>query len=492
MIRHLFLDKTNTIIEGSMRNMGLNPIMQAAYGHGVMRGLVNFDINEISCLIDDKTFADPKKLRFTLKMTNCASIDSKPRGASIVMGDGNGATRASSYDLMLFELPCDFDEGIGYSFVSDFWVKNCASVSTEGSNWYFAKTGIPWDYENSPYNLNNPNQNWVDIRNHEGLVGGIYTKDELYAEFDKFMNGKTSKVVAVQHFDTGMENIDMDITDYIMDCVSKGFSNGLCLSFTPVYESMETGHMRYASFFTDRTNTFFHPYLEADYDEFIMDNRLTFKPNDANRLYLYASYCGSPVNLDNIPTCTVEGNSYRVSQATKGVYYTEIGPDSGLVDTCAIYTDIWSNLRLNGVPLDNVEMVFTVDGGRGVSIGDSVGDKIEMVSSVYGINDAEDVNRHEIREVVLDFRKKYDTGRKVLVDGAWYRLYVKDASRELTVIDWQPVEMSAERNFFMLHTTDLIPNTYFVDVRVRNGRSVNTYKSVLTFNIVSDVTVRYE
>jgi len=492
MIRRFFPDKTNTIIEGSMRNMGLNPIMQVAYGHGVMRGLIHFDMDEIGCLVEDKVFADTKKLKFTLKMTNCGSIDSAPRGKSLVMGDGNGATRTSSFDLMLFELPCEFDTGIGYDYVSDFWIKDCASVSKEGSNWYFATTGIPWDYENSPYNLNDPDLNWVDVRNHEGLPGGIYSKDELCAEFEKFMDGKKSKVVAVQHFDTGMENIEMDITAYINKCLREGFSNGLCLSFTPVYESIETGSMRYASFFTDRTNTFFHPCLEADYSEIIMDNRLTFKPNATNRLYLYVSDCGTPVNLDTIPTCEIEGKNYRVSQATKGVYYAEIGADSKLVDTCTIYTDKWSNLSLNGASMDDVELEFTVDKSMGFSVGDSVGKKVEYVPFLHGVNDAENVNRHEIREVTVDFQKKFDGGRKVMVDGAWYRLYVKDASRELTVIDWQPVEMSAERNFFMLYTTDLIPNTYYVDIRVRNGRSVNVYKSVLRFDIVSDVTVRYE
>ena len=32
MIRHFFLDKTNTIIEGSTQNVGLNPILSCSKG----------------------------------------------------------------------------------------------------------------------------------------------------------------------------------------------------------------------------------------------------------------------------------------------------------------------------------------------------------------------------------------------------------------------------------------------------------------------------
>ena len=47
MIRHFFLDKTNTIIEDTTKNVGLNPILSIGYGKFLMRGLIHFDLNEI-------------------------------------------------------------------------------------------------------------------------------------------------------------------------------------------------------------------------------------------------------------------------------------------------------------------------------------------------------------------------------------------------------------------------------------------------------------
>ena len=57
MIRHFFLDKTNTIIENSFQNLGLNPILHLGYGNGVIRGIVSFDISKIKDLVD-KEYAD--------------------------------------------------------------------------------------------------------------------------------------------------------------------------------------------------------------------------------------------------------------------------------------------------------------------------------------------------------------------------------------------------------------------------------------------------
>ena len=94
MIRHFFLDKTNTIIENSMQNMGLNPVLNIGYGNIVMRGLIHFDECKIRELIEDKTFADINKLKFRLKMTNYFSIDGIPYEQSLIHSFDVPAKRA--------------------------------------------------------------------------------------------------------------------------------------------------------------------------------------------------------------------------------------------------------------------------------------------------------------------------------------------------------------------------------------------------------------
>jgi hypothetical protein len=125
-------------------------------------------------------------------------------------------------------------------------------------------------------------------------------------------------------------------------------------------------------------------------------------------------------------------------------------------------------------------------------IGDNSNIKRDLVPSFYGINDDESITQGEIREVSVDFREKYNTDKRFLIDSAEYRLYVKDGNREYDVIPYQPVEKSFLNNFFIVHTEDLIPNKYFIDIKVNIGRETKYYRGALRFKIVSNVTERYQ
>lgn len=493
MIRHFFLDKTNTIVENSFQNLGLNPILHVGYGNGLIRGIVGFDITKVKELIDDKTFANTDKLHFYLKMTNCFSVDGLPYEKVLFGNNYQLMERACSFDLIAFKLPIDFDEGRGYEFSSDVWVRNCKSVSMEGSNWYFAKNGIPWSGGTEILNLEDENLTWRDILlNKMNLVGGIYPKDVLVDEYENFRNGEESIVVAEQHFDFGNENLNLDITKAILDSIDKKWF-GLCIAFSPRYESMSTDTEQYVGFFNDNTNTYFHPYVEAIYDEYINDDRESFTLTKENRLYLYVSDDGNMTNLDSLPTCEINGKSIDVKQATKGVYFAVVDTNKIEMEPVSIYNDIWSNISLNSVPLDDVELEFsTRPKVHKVKLGDGSNLKNPLVPTIFGINNNEDLILGEIREVTVDFRRQYSTDKMELVDNAEYRLYVKDGDREIDVIRYQPIEKAFLNNFFVIYTTDLIPNRYFVDIKVKQGREVKHFKDILHFNVVSDVSERYQ
>lgn len=481
MIRHFFLDKTNTIIEGKRQNFGLNPILSIGYGNGLTRGLLHFDIEPIRCLIEDKTFADLTKLKFTLKMTNCFSVAGVPYEKELIRGDLKNGKRASSCDLMLFELPCEFDEGRGFDFMNDFWVHDSKSFSIEGSTWYGPKTMIPW----SP--------SYIENYDYKKDPGGIYTLDFLQSELDKYEEGKDSIIIGTQHFDFGDENLCIDITKYVMKCLENGYNNGLCLSFTPFYENKIREEMHYIDFFNDNTNTFFHPYVEAFYENQIIDNRDSFVLGKRNHLYLYVYDEGLPTNLDNIPKCTIEGIEFEVKQASKGVYYAIIPPNSMDMEEDAIYYDMWSEIVLNGTQIDDVEMEFVPHKlNKYITVGNLSNIKKTIKPYICGINDGEDVSRGEIKEINVEFKEMYSSDKIEIVTSAEYRLYIKDGNREIDVINFHPIEKGFLNNFFMLYTDDLIPNEYFIDVRVFSGREKSVFKNVLKFNIVSNVTERYQ
>ena len=539
MIRHLFLDKTNTIVESSKQNMGLNPVLGIGYGNLIMRGLIHFDECKIKEMIDDKTIANVDKLKCTLKMTNYFSIDGVPYEKLLIHSFAVPTKRAASFDLILFKLPCGFDEGRGFDFISDFWIRNNQSYSTEGSNWYFAKNGLPWDYERekkpaaelvmpSIFNKNEFIQIYKKLLDYsrmakddylsgdttalcdeivedlksietnvkldeKSLKGGIYPFSMLKTEYQNYLDGKDSIIVATQHFDFGDETLSMDITDYVLECVKTGVNHGLCLAFAPNFEEKTEDFEQYVGFVDDNTNTFFHPYVEIDYQDYVTDDRESFTLGRKNNLYLYTFDNGQPVNLDNIPTCEVEGVSANVTQVSKGIYRAEIDAKGMDLEPASIYYDKWSEIALNGQPEEDVELEFsTRPVSRKFQVGSDSAVKSTMVPSIYGINDFENLHQGEVREVTVDFRKEYETDKKYLIDGAEYRLYVKDGNREVVIIDYQPIEKAFLNNFFVIYTEDLIPNTYYVDVVAHMGRETRYFKEALRFKVVSDVTERYQ
>lgn len=482
MIRHFFLDKTNSIIKKSEQNIGLNPILQVGYGKTIIRGLIHFDENKIKELINDKTFANTEKLKFTLKMTNCFSVEGAPHNKKIISGIDAVANRASSFDLMLYKLPNHFDAGRGFDYLSDFWTHGSKSLTTEGSNWYCCKTGLMWDGSLKP-------------RSVKDMEGDIYPSEYIKEEYRKFLLNEESIIVGTQHFDFGFENLSIDITKYVMEVINSIHNDnyGLCLSFTPHYENIEKDIIEYCGFFNDNTNTFFHPYIEVEYDEYIKDDRESFTIGKENKLYLYVSDDGIPTNLDNIPSCAINEVNVPVTQATKGVYYATVAPNAVMLDKNMVAYDKWSQIALNGVKNDDVELDFSTKGKETkVTIGNNSQLKEDYVPSFYGINNDETLSRHEIREISVDFRKKYETDKKYLINSAEYRLYVKDGNREFDVIDYQPIEKSFLNNFFMIYTEDLIPNVYFIDIKINIGRETKYYKEAIRFKIVDNITERYQ
>ena len=472
MIRHIFLDKTTTIVKGSGANLGLNPVVELNYGDAVTRFLVHFDVSEIQLLIKDKTFAKPEKVKYTLKMRNCFAVDGLPYEKDLFYGGSAGMKqRASSFNLIAFILPREFDEGRGYEYTKDMWFENHKSFSFRGASWFQAQNGYKWDEE------------------------GVYSTETLEAAYQAFMTGDTSSIViGRQHFDFGDEDIEFDVTDYVNKVLDGKIQNyGIGFAFSPAMETTEEDKQQYVGFFSRHTNTFFTPYIEVNYPEYIEDDRATFHIGKENKLYLYVSANGEPVNLDEMPTCEIEGVRFDTEQAQKGVYFARILPSALNLESNAIYYDKWSNLALNGQRIDDVEMEFVaLPLASFFSVGVMAPKKDVLVPVFEGLNDNEVLNYGEVREVGVDFRKKYTTDKKEIVDTAFYRVYVKDGEREVEIFDgFIPVEHTFLRNFFIINTSDLMPAQYHIDFKVKQGREEHYYKDALRFKIVSDLTKRY-
>lgn len=492
MVTRTYITKFNTIESDSDRNHGFAPVSELVYGHDgkVSRGLIYFDVKGIRDKIESGEMPDISKMRHTLKITNAANVNKiETIQCGISNYDGSKRLRAVSFDLIFFLIPREWDNGKGFAY-ADERLKNyyypesptletIRMFSSEGSNWLQSRNGLPWDED------------------------GIYSTESLSDAYDKYCSGEDSFVIAKQRFDVGNEDIEVDVTDVVNKFVSGELENhGIGFAFTPMTELMDKECEQFVGFFTNRTNTFFEPYVETRYEDGISDDRSNFVLGKKNRLYLYATMGTTLSKLDELPTVTianaddeplmdVDGRLLEgvVSEMySKGVYFVEFTLPLDAVESETMIYDTWSNLKFGGVSLDDVELYTTVKPSTSFFvIGNSVQNDVMFSPSIGGINEREQIFRGDIRKLTIYPRPNYTENQTQLVDNMSIRIYVKDGLNEYNVIDWDRVEKTYLENYYVIDTNILIPNRYYVDIRIPYGMSSVVHHDVLQFDVVSDV-----
>lgn len=322
---------------------------------------------------------------------------------------------------------------------------------------------------------------------------GIYTTKSLESELNLFENGKESIVIGKQHFDIGCENIDIDITNVFNKFITGELKNyGIGIAYAPTFEYMETNTENYVGLITNRTNSFFEPYVESIYEDSIKDDRQNFVLGRVNRLYLYANIGGDLVNLDRLPTCSVNGTEYEVRQAGTGIYYIEISLPQNAFNAPTMLYDVWDGIMYNGEALSPVEMEFTTKpSSMFFQLGYNMPEKGAFTPTVYGINDSEHIKRGDIRKLCFLFKKDYARNTGVVVDDVEARLYIMDGTAQVTVIPYIKANRAFTDTYIMIDTGMLIPNTYYLDVRVKYGMEMIEHHDVLHFSIVNEENNRF-
>jgi len=465
MVIHTYFEKNNTIISNSIVNTGLNPVAELFYGgyDGIekySRFLFYFDETKLKSLYTGGTFTDLSKLKHTLRLTNTSSFDT-----GLLNGTMESKNRASSFDLILFKINQDWDNGVGYDYEVPILAYGDYLYSTGPSNWVNPRIGITWSGGTGVYS---------------GSPSGI--------------------TVTTQHFDKGNENIEMDITEYVNGLLTGDTNHGLGIAFARGYELINTVALQYVGFFTNNTQTFYEPYVESVYSNHIKDDRNNFFLDKDNKLYLYVNIAGNPSNLDQNPSVNIFDNngvlisaytSSDVAHITKGVYSIDLIIPTEVDNIETMYNDVWSDISINGVTRPDITLDFVVkDSMNYYNIGNNDTLPKKVAVNISGIRNQENIKRGDIRKVIVSARIPYTVEQTQFIDGLKYRLYVKEGNRELTVIDFQTIEMANNYYYFLLDTDSLIPNTYFLDVLATSNLEVTTLKNVCQFNIVNQVELR--
>ena len=489
MVYKTYISKFDTIISGSKLNTGLNPIGELCYGKDtiITRCLLYFDHNKVKELVVNDTMPDMKKMKHTLHITNAGSIDftqlHQKETSSI---NYNTKVRATSFDLIFFLIPKEWDRGKGFDYTknyfnADFYSKHPVDeerlISEDGCNWFQRMNGLLWDEP------------------------GVYSNEKLSDEYDKWAAGEESIIIGRQHFDVGNENINFDITEVFNQFLTGELENyGIGIAFSPLLEVEETKYENYLGLLTDKTNTFFEPFVETRYDDIIMDDRANFVLNKNNRLYLYCTIGEHLENLDDNPVVTIKNGDDEIiadgivsKKQSKGVYYIDLNLSKNDFEADTMLYDTWGGISYQGTVLDNVELDFVLKATPNFfNLGNSTSvTNVSFTPTLSGIQEKEQIKRGDIRKLIVKAKPNYTSNTVQIVDDISLRLYIKDGTREIDVIEWDGINKSFSENFYMVDTNILIPQRYFVDIRIKYGMNTIIHHDVLQFDIVDDLNNKY-
>jgi hypothetical protein len=452
-----YFNKSNNIISGIRSNSAKNPVMEiSAYGVDVKKpSRYIFDVN-LEGLIDkvNKGIITQNNCRHYLNMTNTIRYSSENIGNKSY---SNNIVRASSFNLELFNINEDWDEGSGYSFNY-----NPITITEQASNWYERKNGYNWA--------------------NEGVNSG--------------------EIIGNQRFDNGNENLIIDITDYINQRIFTGYTGttvysgdtyGIGIKFTDDFENLEFTERQSVGFHSKDTNTFYVPYIETRYDDLITDDRNYFYLDNNNSLYLYLTNVSEN---DNITINNVEIYDYNdiiystISNITKiryDLYKITLNISSTQYPDCIIFKDKW-NFSINGRDIIySGEFYIQPNDNNNVLTQNNQFNVKNYCLSLFGINDNDRFVAGDIRKIRIAIRSIYESMQYNKPLNIKYRVYTKINNKfEVNIINPTQFNRTAFGYNFELDTTWLIPQDYFLEVTILDANN-QMIKNVVSFTIIEDI-----
>jgi hypothetical protein len=229
-------------------------------------------------------------------------------------------------------------------------------------------------------------------------------------------------IVDVQHFEFGNEDINFDMTNEI-NSILEGTLTGVTgwgIAYVPQIENISGLTDNYSvAFFSRHTQTFYQPFLQTSYDDYIDDDRNTFTVGRTNKLYLYVYQNGDFTNLDELPQVDIlDGNGVVVPGLedletclrTKGVYEVSIPDEFTSYPVPCMFYDNWSNLILNGQSIPDIKNQFVLQPLQAnIIIGSQSQDPSKFGFSFYGINQDEKILNTDVRKVGVVVKRAYST-----------------------------------------------------------------------------------
>jgi len=494
-IYRTYFDKDTVIIRNSCVNTGRNPIVELFHGGSnnvndliYTRYIFNLDLTELISKVASGEY-NLSNLTHKINLTNTSCFDRELYCKTVSSSCGE-VSRATSFDLILFEVPEFWDEGNGYDYVPTTYLT--------------CDTGDQV-YCESP-------ANWVErVGFTSWYQQGVYTDPTMWwpGSSTGYTGTTTNLVKGEQHFDKGNENFCVDVTNYVNGLILNSVTAcTMGVAFSPGLESAPQESFCYVGFFSRETQTVYEPFMESVYNDLIKDDRCEFYLDKTNRLYLFVNAGGERVNatIDSVSIYDQNDNIYQIipaidiKQTTTGVYYVELNvssnPVSGYCGNVQ-FRDVWENVTINGNNIGDIELDFIIQekdsyynigsndrSGRGVGNGKNIS-IYDYHFSFNGIQRKEKIKRGDTRRVEVQATIPYTSDYKP-VDKMYYRIYIKEGETQIEYLPWGELNRTEDSNFFLIDTSWFIPNDYYLEFKLESGSEIRTYHDIIQFEIVSE------
>ncbi len=492
-----YFNKDTVIVRDSCVNTGRNPIAEVFHGGSLdvdkltySRYLFNIDLTGVKDKLDSKQFFI-NDISHQIKITNTSCFDKETYCKTVASSCGD-VKRATAFDLIVFEIPEEWDEGNGYDYTTT------KAVTCDSADKSYCEGAANWEDRQT-------SQSWSQL--------GVYTDPTMwYSGSTSGYTGSTINLVkGTQHFDHGDENLCIDVTDYVNELILSGKTQAnIGVAFQTAQEKAPLEDVCYVGFFTKDTQTVYEPFMETLYDDTIKDDRDNFIINKSNNLCLYVNAGGERVNA-NISGVTIYDHEESVfqtippsgiTQVTTGVYCVSVNvPKTNEYCGNIQFTDIWSGITIDGNVLGNAELDFIVKeendyynigsnnsaGAFGLGVGDSNNRSIfDYEFAFTGIKRREKIKRGDTRRVDVIARLPFTYDQSQVIDKIYYRIYIKEGETQIEYVEWNEVSKTPDGNFFLVDTSWFIPNDYYLEIKLESGNQIRTYDDTILFEIVSE------
>jgi len=431
-----YFSKNNTIITNNRINNSQNPVTELSYGLNniVSRFIFDVELNKLKNKILSQGYDVDHVVSHKLKIQNTVKEYDQYLGGYF---RDKETQRTSSFNIDLFKIEEEWDEGNGYEFYYD--ENTPINPIYSASNWYYKKTDNEWEFE------------------------GIY-------------NTGTTQIIGSQFFDNGNENIEIDVTDYINDCIfiddttHKGFG----LKFVDELEELETKYRQAVAFHTKYTHTFFKPYIETYIDDVIDDDRDKFYIDKENYLYLFykenKTYKDITINNVNIIDYNGESVNYisgnNVEKIKNGIYRVPYTVFSNTYPDRVIFNDVW-NINVDGADKSIRQKFYIKPNNNYYNFSNDSLNPDNFHFNINGIKNGEIITNKNEKYISLNVKKLYDYDEDLDI---YYSLYAKlSDNHRIDVITEQPVDRYNNKYGFKLDVEWLIPQDYCIDFYIFDG-----------------------